>query len=240
MQLTGKQFRITSGQIYNVRFGKFTAIYRTETCDVSFCLVCALAIHERKSRIGSQCDSLFALAGPHIRFCFGNVRKRIGTRENTGRKVQQFVNVYMLCQLFRHLIEKQVKALPCRKCQCLMTRWKACFLQIREIAQAFHPGLGTGFAQETVLCSRSDLIENHSGYFQFCIEMFKAIQHGSDGVACIACTHHYHHRYLHQSGHFGAASLRFPESVEQTCPSFYHAHVSLLSITVVDGLQVTA
>lgn len=85
--------------------------------------------------------------------------------------------------------------------------------------------------------SRNDLVENHSGYFQICIEMLEALQHGCRGVARIARADHQHHRYSHQTGQFGPASLRFPETVEQSSLPFYETYIGLFAITVVEGLQ---
>lgn len=69
--------------------------------------------------------------------------------------------------------------------------------------------------------------------------MLEALQHGCRGVARIARADHQHHRYSHQTGQFGPASLRFPETVEQSSLPFYETYIGLFAVTVVEGLQMS-
>ena len=143
LQSVGKQFRISSRQIYQISFRQGITFQRTEKdhFSQSVQLGHVFPIHKIESRISGYCYGHVPLI-----FCFF-----YPSCPRSRTNFQQAVYIHMLFYQFRCLIHLSIHPLLCAPCQAQMSGRNFQSFRVGYISQTFHTDVPAGFLQILIM-----------------------------------------------------------------------------------------
>ena len=98
-------------------------------------------------------------------------------------------------------------------------------------SQGFHAGVPAGLFQMSVMCFRTDKIENSTGNPEVGPEVFETVKNGCYAIGCRFCIDDQYDGQLQQSGDFGTAAQHPVITIEQTHDAFGDTYIGILAVT---------